>query len=730
MDFVYEKSTVSDNNFTLHKIVVKPRVYKTVGNMHQLPAHTVRLLSSSQVVTSVVNVVKELTENALDAEASSVDVKLDLETLQTYGFRGEALGSICAVAEVAVWQKSKMSDLRSALVATLGPSSVSNLQQVQHQHHEPQILLEGFFPKPGADLASTSSSSPDKSFIFINDRPVQHKEISKLIREKYTAQFSEDSRSRFPTFVLRVNVSAAALDVNVTPDKTQVLLHHKEAVLAAVEELLESLYGSNNITKNSSTEEQTDPKTSNTSNSTKDLEENLTMKSKQPCPPENTTIINKNTHISNKEIPQNRSSDASLHCQNSSSSSSVAEDWIVNQLPSFSLFDEEELLQTCAKEPNLIENSPDKLEEDGLETRKDSFTSEEWSRGTALRDSESDQPLQPVTILQPNSENGCKKAGVSNKEQTSNSIIEKRAALKAYDVLDNRTINEAVRERWKALSQEEKKRFEDKAQKHTDQHEQAKSASTEASRRVSAQGHKRKAAPLSNQQLLDQLFSAQPQKKLKQVQSKPCRSVRFSLGSVRQNLLRLSQSKPSTALGLEPVCRMCPQGSWLVLSGQRLMVLNPFRVEEALLFKRLVENNRLPTVDLKEPIELTEEMVGGAEFMEVLCEMERDSPELDGSVLFSDLRLVANGFKIKLYPAVCLCWPCSSRGQVRQVRVVALSECVPFLGVSDLREILGAVVQKKSRAVSDCRPLKVCNYLKGEAVRLVRQMPSASPELS
>lgn len=44
--------------------------------MKQLPPDTVRLLSSSQVITSVLNVVKELMENSLDAGASSIDVKL------------------------------------------------------------------------------------------------------------------------------------------------------------------------------------------------------------------------------------------------------------------------------------------------------------------------------------------------------------------------------------------------------------------------------------------------------------------------------------------------------------------------------------------------------------------------------------------------------------------------------------------------------------------------------
>uniref|UniRef100_A0A5F8HIH1 PMS1 homolog 1, mismatch repair system component n=1 Tax=Monodelphis domestica TaxID=13616 RepID=A0A5F8HIH1_MONDO len=112
--------------------------------MKQLPAATVRLLSSSQVITSVISVIKELIENSLDAGATNIDVKLenygfdkievrdngdgikaidapvmaikhytskinsheDLENLTTYGFRGEALGSICCIAEVLITTKT------------------------------------------------------------------------------------------------------------------------------------------------------------------------------------------------------------------------------------------------------------------------------------------------------------------------------------------------------------------------------------------------------------------------------------------------------------------------------------------------------------------------------------------------------------------------------------------------------------------------------------------------
>lgn len=42
----------------------------------ELPANTVKLITATQIATSVSNIVKELVENALDAGSSVVRVKL------------------------------------------------------------------------------------------------------------------------------------------------------------------------------------------------------------------------------------------------------------------------------------------------------------------------------------------------------------------------------------------------------------------------------------------------------------------------------------------------------------------------------------------------------------------------------------------------------------------------------------------------------------------------------
>ncbi|RXN31394.1 PMS1 -like protein [Labeo rohita] len=842
--------------------------------MKALPPETVRLLCSSQVITSVLNVVKELVENSLDAGSSSLEVKLenygldrievrdsgsgikatdvsvmavkhytskischeDLERLETYGFRGEALASICAISEViittkttdddfsiqysvdhngqivsqkpshlgegttvcaanlfknlpvrrqyysntkkckeelkrvqnllmayavikpelritlshnkaVVWQKSRVSDHRTALMAVLGAASVANMLPVQHHQEQPEIGIDGFFPKPGSDFNSTSSSTPDKTFIFVNSRPVHHKEILKLIKQYYTSAQSnkESANRRYPILMMNITIPPSTVDVNLTPDKTEVMLQNKEGVLLAVEAMLISLYG----------------------DSTGD--DNLKKGENHPDVssvdvPEHTNVVVP-TSLGAPELLENSltNADGELSLSNTAntSSSSISEDWVINR--SSSDFDS---INSSLPADDVVMNSTADLNCNSPKTSKSGpgqseVSAESWSTGKAFSNQITGECLEPVKLHVPKAHEdlgGTEPTSTrsSPSKRPSNVIMEKMAKLTAYELISNRSVRQpssafslfeqdtrsqvlqenpraspqdvttAVKERWESLGEEDRKKYESKAEKSLNAYnlqrkraaegggqcgEGKKQMSAESSLNK-AQGVKRK-APLANQQALDKLFSSQPSSKRSPAKlSKP---LPFSIATLKQSLNLLSYQNSSSAQGLRLVNRLASHGAWVVLCGRKLMLLNPFRVEEALLFKRLLENNILPTVRLQTPVPLTDGVLGGTEYMDILLNMEKGSPCFNGDINFTDPRLVANGFEIRMIPG--------SSSSERHVEVTGMADCMPFFGIGDLREILQAIKVRDAKTVAQCRPLKVSNYLESEAVRLVRQLP-------
>lgn len=115
-----------------------------VAAIHILDRHTAELIAAGEVVERPASVVKELTENAIDAGAHTITVSIehggtaviqiaddgcgieaefistafirhatskikreeDLESIQTLGFRGEALASVASVSRVELLTKT------------------------------------------------------------------------------------------------------------------------------------------------------------------------------------------------------------------------------------------------------------------------------------------------------------------------------------------------------------------------------------------------------------------------------------------------------------------------------------------------------------------------------------------------------------------------------------------------------------------------------------------------
>ncbi|XP_033207867.1 mismatch repair endonuclease PMS2-like isoform X2 [Belonocnema kinseyi] len=148
-----------------------------------LDNNTVKLLKSSQVITSVSFAVKELVENSLDANAKNIEVNLyddgltqieikddgcgipkedapfmalasytskiksfeDLEALHTYGFRGEALQALSQAADVTVSTKTENEEV--ATLYTLDSNGIITKSEFCHRSVGTTVQVNGLFKR-------------------------------------------------------------------------------------------------------------------------------------------------------------------------------------------------------------------------------------------------------------------------------------------------------------------------------------------------------------------------------------------------------------------------------------------------------------------------------------------------------------------------------------------------------------------------------------------------------
>ncbi|XP_065493198.1 PMS1 protein homolog 1 isoform X2 [Caloenas nicobarica] len=839
------------------------------STMKQLPAETIRLISSSQVITSVVSVVKELIENALDANATIIDIKLenyglnkievrdngngikvadvpvmaikhytskissseDLERLTTYGFRGEALGAICSVSEVLITTMTADDDysiqytldssghITSKRPSHLGQGTTVTVLQlfnnfpVRKQFYSTNKKCKEELKKVQDLLIAYGIIKPDlritlshnKAVIWQKIRVSNHKmafmsvlgtavmgsmvpfqhccKDPELIRQYYNMVTQKDSSRLYPVFFLNITVPASAVDVNITPDKTQVLLHYKESVLLAVENVLKSLYGplpatvpgESNKTDVTSEDmfvhrtEQTDVVVNETGPSgNDDLHAHTSFPSfgsnVQNCQAGKNTEIclnhqtfcddNVHSHLDKKEVSEsNALPDNSLNllCEEEQNRQNMTE------IQSKGVTGDPKSKKT--DEHHLSSGNVDKTEknEEALGPQDlPEISADSWSMGSGFKSCLGGN-LKHIKILVPevegtiNKQNECV-SEQSNDLQISNQSIKKRNVISekfgrvtAYDLINGKPIRKArtpmgffteerrpqliddnpstrmedillmIGEQWKNLNQEEKRQYEIKASKDQERYSRdVEKAMRQTAHRSTKEAEKKKSklkTSPSNQQKLSKMFNVQVEKKCKPELPVKIVTVPFSLSSCKCQIQR-QEKNYSDEHELFLIRRQSFPDVWMLATEKKLMLLNPYRLEEALLCKRLLMNHKLPVEKLDTPIVLTDSLLGGSQYMAALYKMQKDSRSFSGLGYLSDPRLVANGFQIKVI-----------EGAESHLEIEGIANCLPYYGISDLKEILKAIVDGNAKEVYECRPLKVINYLEGEAVRLARQLP-------
>ncbi|XP_025858448.1 PMS1 protein homolog 1 isoform X2 [Vulpes vulpes] len=848
------------------------------ARMKQLPAATVRLLSSSQIITSVVSVVKELLENSLDAGATSIDVKLenygfdkievrdngegikaidapvmavkyytskinsheDLENLTTYGFRGEALGSICCVAEVLITTRTASDNFStqyvldgSGHIISQKPSHLSqgttvtvlklfkNLP-VRKQFYSTAKKCKDEIKKVQDLLISYGILKPELRIVFIHNKAViwqktrvsdrqvalravlgtavmgnmepfqYHPEDSQLIRHYYNLKCLKETSRLYPIFFLKIDVPTADVDVNITPDKSQVLIQNKEAVLIALENLMTTCYGSlpstNSYENNKTDVSSADVVVSNTTET--DVLFNKMESSGNNYPNVDTSAIpfqndvcndksGKNTNYClNNQINVDDHCDDHFNSENSNIDKNTRS--IFQEIPMNNLSCEDaqkECSETCfvvsvkhtqSENGNKSNRDENRKNEEGAVPEKPlEISADDWSKGNTLKNSMGEN-VEPVKILVPQESSACKQnnnaypspelknLSESSCSKKSNVVDNKSGQLTAYDLISSRVVKKPmsasalfvqdhraqfltensktsledatvqIEELWKTLSEEEKLKYEEKATKDLERYNRQIKRAIEQESQISlkdgrkkikptsawnlAQKHKLKTS-LSNQPKLDELFQSHIEKKTQNIKVV---QIPFSMENLKKNLKKHKfdlEDKEELCL----IHNLKFPDAWLITSKTEVMLLNPYRVEEALLFKRLIENHKLPAQPLEKPIILTESLFNGSHYLEMLCKMTTDDQRYSGSTYLSDPRLTANGFKIKWIPGVSIAED--------YLEIEEMANCLPFYGVTDLKEILNAILNKNAKEVYECRPRKVISYLEGEAVRLSRQLP-------
>ncbi|XP_078521274.1 mismatch repair endonuclease PMS2 [Lissotriton helveticus] len=333
---------------------------------------SVHQICSGQVVLNVGTAVKELVENSLDAGATSIEIKLkehgaelievsdngsgleeenfegltlkhytsklqdfsDLAHVETFGFRGEALSSLCALSDLTVCTCHKSAQIGTRLVfdhngkivqkvpyprqqgTTVSVQQLFYTLPVRHREflrnikkeygrmvqilqayciisdgvrinctnqvgqgkRNPVVCSSGnssgmkenigavfgqkqlqslipFVQLPPSEAVceeyglnhtalphnlytitgfisrcdhGVGRSATDRQFFFINQRPCDPAKVSKLVNEVYHMY----NRHQYPFIVLNICVNSECVDINVTPDKRQILLQEEKLLLA------------------------------------------------------------------------------------------------------------------------------------------------------------------------------------------------------------------------------------------------------------------------------------------------------------------------------------------------------------------------------------------------------------------------------------------------------------------------------------------------------------------
>ena len=142
------------------------------------------------------------------------------------------------------------------------------------------------------------------------------------------------------------------------------------------------------------------------------------------------------------------------------------------------------------------------------------------------------------------------------------------------------------------------------------------------------------------------------------------------------------------------------KSGWIVKDGSELFLLHPPGLRQAVLLERLLAGHKLPCEPRASPLQL--------QLSPDLAQAAAQLQTSGGRV--TDQRVAGNGFQV------------AAAGT--SLTLESWCPLLPELGVPDLMEVLASIRDDAEVGLRGCRPARVRDYLAGEAARLRRDMPA------
>ncbi|XP_077869172.1 PMS1 protein homolog 1-like [Saccoglossus kowalevskii] len=410
-------------------------------------------------------------------------------------------------------------------------------------------------------------------------------------------------------------------------------------------------------------------------------------------------------------------------------------------------------LKVCGANTNKPIVEPRKLNKNQGMVNLEEITGVDWSAGRGLVDGKG-IPIQPVQILGA----ACSVDGTS---KTSQSPVRNKRPLELkdgqstlYDMVCNTpirrpvtalqcyanevkpqvveespglsslAINKVIADKWEILDDEEREKYETIATNDENRYHQ-KILSSKRKRSlcsVKPVGKRKRVDLPSNQPVLDTtLFSPSVNQSRNGSNQKP--EVTVKVVDVPFDMQSLKKTCKLSGKSIKNIGKPCligrlkSHGIWFLIRDQQVSVFNHYRVEETLLYHRLISQHLLPRQPLEAAITLNANMLGGTVLWQTLLSMQSEVRPPDQTRYYTDKRLLSNGFEIQQTVD-------SQTGDVL-LQIVAMASCLSYVGVHDLKEILELVATTTAHTVAKCRPVKVIHYLQllENCLRLLENCP-------